>query len=77
MNIQQLAKDILLAPFEKPAIEYPVTCEERCYEAASLLLEAHPHLFTHKNANELGAVIEAWIKRKDDNYEPSDRDMGL
>jgi hypothetical protein len=28
MDIQQLAKDILLAPFEKPAIEPAPHCEE-------------------------------------------------
>lgn len=75
MNIMKLADELLLEPF-RAQVEYQVTCEERYYDAASALLEEHSHLFTHKNANELGQLIQDWIARKRDNYEPSDRDMG-
>jgi hypothetical protein len=49
---------------------YPVTCRARYYDAASTILEDELRLFTHDNANELGAVIEQWIERKRANWEP-------
>jgi hypothetical protein len=53
---------------------YPVTCEERYYDAASALLEdtpeGEPSLFTHDNCNELGALIQQWISDARDNWEP-------
>lgn len=49
---------------------YPVKCEPRFYDAASQLLENEPPLFTHDNCNELGALIEAWIHRARNNWEP-------
>lgn len=50
---------------------YPVTCRARYYDAASNVLEDELHLFTHDNANELGAIIEQWIERKRDNRVPA------
>lgn len=49
---------------------YPVTCEPRYYDAASKILEDEPHLFSHDNANELGALIQQWIEKARDNWEP-------
>lgn len=49
---------------------YPVTCRARYYDAASTILEDEPRLFSHDNANELGAVIQQWIERKRENWEP-------
>lgn len=43
---------------------YPVTCRARYYDAASKVLEDELNLFTHDNANELGALIEQWIEHK-------------
>lgn len=47
-----------------------VTCRARYYEAASKILEDELHLFTHENADELGLLIEQWVERKRDNWEP-------
>jgi hypothetical protein len=49
---------------------YPVTCRARYYDAASKVLEDELRLFSHENANELGAVIEQWIERKRENLDP-------
>lgn len=49
---------------------YPVTCRARYYEAASTILEDELRLHTHDNANELGGIIEAWLAKKRDNWEP-------
>jgi hypothetical protein len=51
---------------------YPVTCKPRYYDAASKILEDEGRLAgnPHGNANELGALIEAWIHRARDNWEP-------
>lgn len=51
---------------------YPVTCEERYYDAASRILEDEGRLAgnPHDNANELGALIEAWIHRARNNWVP-------
>lgn len=49
---------------------YPVSCEPRFYDAASQILESEPRLFSHNNVNELGALIEAWIHRARNNWEP-------
>jgi hypothetical protein len=49
---------------------YPVRCAARYYDAASQILEDEPKLFSHHNANELGALIEAWIYRARNNWEP-------
>jgi hypothetical protein len=51
-------------------IPSPVTCRPRYYDAASTILEDELRLFTHANANELGAVIEQWIERKRGNLGP-------
>lgn len=52
-------------------ISYPVTCRARYYDAASRILEDELHLFTHANADELGLVIEQWIEKKRENWEPA------
>jgi hypothetical protein len=51
---------------------YPVTCGARYYDAASRILEDEGRLAgnPHDNANELGAVIEQWIHRARNNWEP-------
>lgn len=49
---------------------YPVTCRARYYDAASKVLEDELRLFTHDNANELGALIEQWIEKKRKNEAP-------
>lgn len=49
---------------------YPVRCAARYYDAASQILESEPQLHSHHNANELGALIEAWIHRARNNWEP-------
>lgn len=51
---------------------YPVTCEPRFYNAASTILEDEGRLAgnPHDNANELGALIEAWIHRARNNWVP-------
>ena len=51
-------------------VAYPVTCRARYYDAASRILEDELQLFTHENANELGAYIQQWMERKHDNWEP-------
>jgi len=51
-------------------IPYPVTCRARYYDAASRVLEDELNLFSHDNANELGQVIEQWIAKKRENWEP-------
>lgn len=80
MNIMKLTDELLLEPFraqvEPAQVAYPVTCEERYYDAASALLEDESGIGTHADCNELGQVIQDWIKCKRDNYEPSDRNMG-
>lgn len=60
------------------SVEHPVTCDERCYDLASWLLEAEPIeqcLFSHANANELGGVLEKaakeWIANAMNNYDPT------
>lgn len=50
--------------------KYEVKCHYCYYDAASDLLEDEPGLFTHDNCNELGQLIQQWIERKRDNYEP-------
>lgn len=50
--------------------EYPVTCEEKFYNVASELLEDECGIGTHDDCNELGQVIQDWIKSKRDNWEP-------
>lgn len=49
---------------------YPVTCRARYYDAASKVLEDELQLFTHENAEELGLLIEQWIEKKRENWEP-------
>lgn len=49
---------------------YPVTCRARYYDAASRILEDELHLFTSENTDELGLVIEQWIEKKRENWEP-------
>lgn len=51
-------------------ILYQVTCRARYYDAATKILEDEMPLFTHQNADELGLVIERWIAKKRDNWEP-------
>lgn len=47
-----------------------VTCRARYYEAAGRILEDELGLHTHENANDLGGIIEQWLARKRDNWEP-------
>lgn len=51
---------------------YPVTCEARYYDAASQLLEDEGPLAgnPHDNANELGALIQQWMEKARNNWEP-------
>lgn len=49
---------------------YPVACRARFYDAASRILEDELHMFSHENCNELGALIQQWIERKHNNWEP-------
>lgn len=49
---------------------YPGTCGDRYYTSASRILEDEQGLFSHANCNELGALIEQWIKDAKDNWEP-------
>jgi hypothetical protein len=51
-------------------MSYPVMCEEKCYEAASDVLEDEADIFNHAACNELGLIIQAWLQRKRDNHEP-------
>lgn len=51
-------------------IPYPVTCRARYYDAASRILEEEGQLLTHDNADELGHVIQKWIEKARDNWEP-------
>jgi hypothetical protein len=57
------------------ASEYPVTCDEKCYDLASAFLEDHSHLFSHNNTEVLGGVIQKaideWIADANDNYDPT------
>lgn len=54
--------------------EYRVTCDPQCYELASAFLEDHPGFFTHRNADELGGVIQkaidGWIADAKANHTP-------
>lgn len=49
---------------------YPVSCRARYYEAASKILEDELRLFTNDNTNELGLLIEQWLEKKRENWEP-------
>jgi C4-dicarboxylate-specific signal transduction histidine kinase len=51
-------------------VSYPVTCRARYYDAASRILEDDLHLYSHDNCNELGKLIQQWVERKHDNWEP-------
>lgn len=55
-------------------IEYPVTCDEKCYDLASVFLEDHPELHSHETANHLGGVIQkaidGWIEDAKANHTP-------
>jgi hypothetical protein len=54
------------------SVLYPVTCEPRYYDAASRILEDEECLAgnPHDNCNELGALIQQWIEKARDNWEP-------
>lgn len=49
-----------------------LTSADRYYEAASKILEDEGPLAgnCYDNAHELGALIQQWIERKRDNWEP-------
>jgi hypothetical protein len=49
---------------------YPVTCRAHYYDIATKILEDELRLLTHTNADELGLLIEQWIEKKRENWEP-------
>jgi hypothetical protein len=49
---------------------YPVTCRAHFYDIATKILEDELRLLTHTNADELGLLIEQWIEKKRENWEP-------